>query len=362
MRTPNQINKRHEAHTNKWRGKKRSKTRAAADIKNHGSVIGKTIPLPGYMMDQLTLFTLPPDALHLFLGTGNDLVEALFMEAEAYKEDNEESYMDKFVKQPGLGLKPQRTMIGGQYNGPELRLVLQAAADGKLPEEVEDREVIAAYCAAILDFHGLCVAKELDPHYKARIQNFRDRFFAVYDLKGFGEKRDLVAATVKIHICFSHVETYMDETGNTLATADCSSTESTHSAFAKTQQRHGFQVSHNFGTESHEARLLGTVKYHNGRNDFITNDESPLDVMPEPGVIMASSLTDDTTPVTQEQATLYRSRCQELEQRVEAQQKIISDYEAAQLNTNQRMADLRSQLNYREQVLIIFIIPVLILS
>ena len=51
------------------------------------------------------------------------------------------------------------------------------------------------------------------------------------------------------------------------------------SAFAKTQQRHGFQVSHNFGTDSHEARLLGTVKYHNGRNDFITNDESPLDVM-----------------------------------------------------------------------------------
>ena len=156
---------------------------------------------------------------------------------------------------------------------------------------------IAAYCAAILDFHGLCVAKELDPNYKARIQNFRDRFFAVYDLQVFGEKRDLVAATVKIHICFSHVETYMDETGNTLATADCSSTESTHSAFAKTQQRHGFQVSHNFRTESHEARLLGTVKYHNGRNDFITNDESPLDVMPEPGVIMASSLTDDTTPI-----------------------------------------------------------------
>ena len=83
------------------------------------------------------------------------------------------------VQQLGLGLKPQRTMIGGQYNGTELRLVLQAAADRKLPEEIEDREVIAAYCAAILDFHGLCVAKELDPGYKARIQNFRDRFFAV---------------------------------------------------------------------------------------------------------------------------------------------------------------------------------------
>ena len=77
----------------------------------------------------------------------------------------------------------------------------------------------------------------------------------------------------------------MDETGNTLATADCSSTESTHSAFAKTQQRHGFQVSHNFGTDRHEARLLGTVKYHNSRTDFITNDECPLDMMPEPRVM-----------------------------------------------------------------------------
>ena len=47
---------------------------------------------------------------------------------------------------------------------------------------------------------------------------------------------------------------------------------------------------------------------------------------------------------------------------MEAQQKIISDYEAAQLNTTQRMADLRSQLSYREQVLIIFIFHVLILS
>ncbi len=57
------------------------------------------------MMDQLTLFTLHPDALHLFLGTGNNLVEALFMEAKAYKEAGEESYMDKFVQQPGQGVR-----------------------------------------------------------------------------------------------------------------------------------------------------------------------------------------------------------------------------------------------------------------
>ena len=70
----------------------------------------------------------------------------------------------------------------------------------------------------------------------------------------FRPKCDLVAATVKVHIAFSHVEEYMDATGKTLYTADCSPTESTHSAFAKTQHRHGFQVTHNFGTESHIAR------------------------------------------------------------------------------------------------------------
>ena len=354
-RTPNQINKRHEAHTNKWSGKKRSKTREKADIKNHGSVIGRCIPLPEAMMNMLTLFILPPDPLHLFLGMGNDLVESLFTEAEAKKEPGQDlSYMDKFVQQPGLGLKPQRTMIGGQYNGPELRLVLQAAADGKLPEEIEDREVIAAYCAAILDFYGLCVAKQLDPNYKARIQNFRDKFFAVYDLKVFGEKRDLVAATVKVHIAFSHVEEYMDATGQSLYTADCSSTESTHGAFAKTQQRHGFQVTHNFGTESHEARLLSTVKFHNARNDFITNEvaEPPV-LVPDPGVVMASTLTGDSTPATQE-AALYKTRCQELEHQIEEQQKIISDYEAAKVNSDLAIADLSAKLNIQEQVLIFY--------
>ena len=155
----------------------------------------------------------------------------------------------------------------------------------------------------------------------------------------FRPKCDLVAATVKVHIAFSHVEEYMDATGKTLYTADCSSTESTHGAFAKTQHRHGFQVSHNFGTESHEARLLGTVKFHNARNDFITNEvaEPPV-LVPDPGVVMASTLTGDSTPASQEEAALYKTRCQELEHQVEAQ--------------HQEITDLRAQLNIREQVLI----------
>ena len=172
----------------------------------------------------------------------------------------------------------------------------------------------------------------------------------------FRPKCDLVAATVKVHIAFSHVEEYMDATGKTLYTADCSSTESTHGAFAKTQHRHGFQVSHNFGTESHKARLLGTLKFHNARNDFITNEvEDPDVLMPEPGVIMASSLTDDSTAATQEEAALYRSRCKELEHQVEVQEKIISDYEAAKVHSDLVIADLSAQLNIKEQVLIFII-------
>ena len=130
----------------------------------------------------------------------------------------------------------------------------------------------------------------MDPEHKARIQNFRDRFFAVY----------------------------------------------------------GFQVTHNLGTKSHEAKLLGTVKFHNARNDFITNEvaEPPVS-LPEPGVVMASTLTGDSTPATQEEAALYKTRCQELEKQVEAQ--------------HQEIADLRAQLNIREQVLIFYTMHNLIL-
>ena len=100
-------------------------------------------------------------------------------------------------------------------------------------------------------------------------------------------------------------------------------------------------MTQNFGTESHEARLLSTVKFHNARNDLITNEEAePPVLVPDPG------LTGDSTPATQEEAALYKTRCQELEHQVEAQ--------------HQEITDLRAQVNIREQVLIFYTIHNLI--
>ena len=75
--------------------------------------------------------------------------------------------------------------------------------------------------------------------------------------------------------------------------------------------------------------------------------------MPEPGVVMASALTGDSTAATQEEAALYKAKCQELELQVEAQHKIISDFESAKRTSDKEIADLSAQLSYRDQVLII---------
>ena len=194
--------------------------------------------------------------------------------------------------------------------------------------EIEDREVIAQYCAAILDLHSLCVAKELDKeNYKARIQAFRDSFYAVYDLKVNGKKRDLVAATLKVHVAFDHVEQYMDMTGEIMYTADTSPTESTHAAVAANQRRHGLQTSHNQGTEKQLNRLTSLVKFHNFRGDFVTNnnDEEELNLMVDnPDTVLASSLVGDS----QMEDGHYKARCEELQAQVESQQRIISDYQA----------------------------------
>ena len=208
------------------------------------------------------------------------------------------SVMDEFVQLPGIGLKPQRSMYGG-------------------------REVIAEYCAAILDLHSLSVAKQLDTeNYRDRIQIFRDSFLAVYDLK-----RDLVAATLKVHVAFEHVEQYMEMTGHTMYTGDTSPTESTHSALVKTQVRHNLQSSHNQGTEKQLKKLTSSIRFHNYRNDFITNNNEVEELnlmLDDPGTVMASTLVGDNKM----EDGHYKAKCEELQVQVENQQKIISDYQA----------------------------------
>ena len=203
--------------------------------------------------------------------------------------------------------------------------------------EIKDREVIAQYCAAILDLHSLCVAKELDKeNYKSRIQTFRDSFLAVYDLKVDGVKRDLVAATLKVHVAFDHVEQFMDMTVQTMYTADTSPTESTHAALAATQRRHNLQSSHNQGTEKQLKKLTSSIKFQNYRNDFVTNNNE----MEEPnlmidldnsGTVLASSLVGDS----QVEDGHYKAKYEELRIQFENQQRILSDYEAKLISRDQ---------------------------
>ena len=110
-------------------------------------------------------------------------------------------------------------------------------------------------------------------------------------------------------------------------TADTSPTESTHSALMKTQMRHNLQSSHNQGTEKQLKKLTSSVKFHNYRNNFITNnndEEEPNLMLDDPGTVMASSLVGDSN---MEDGT-YKAKCEELQALVQNQQKVISDQQA----------------------------------
>ena len=107
----------------------------------------------------------------------------------------------------------------------------------------------------------------------------------------------------------------------TMYTADTSPTESTHSALVKTQMRHNLQSSHNKDTEKQLQKLTSSIKFHNYRNEFVTNNnevEEPNLMLPWDTVVGDSNMEDGH----------YKAKCEELQALVENQQKITSDYQA----------------------------------
>ena len=113
----------------------------------------------------------------------------------------------------------------------------------------------------------------------------------------------------------------------TMYTADTSPSESNHSALVKTQMRHNLQSSHNKGTEKQLQKLTSSIKFHNYRNDFITNNndvEEPDLMLDDPGTVMASSLVGDSTM----EDGHYKAKYEELKLQMENQQKLLADYEA----------------------------------
>ena len=112
-----------------------------------------------------------------------------------------------------------------------------------------------------------------------------------------------------------------------MSAADTPPTESTHSALMKTQMRHNLRSSHNQGTDKQLQRLTSSIKFHNYRNDFITNNnevEEPDLMLDDPGTIMASSLVGDSSM----EDGHYKAKCEELQALVQNQQKVMSDQQA----------------------------------
>ena len=57
--------------------------------------------------------------------------------------------------------------------------------------------------------------------------------------------------TTKVHQCHTHIQQYMDRTGESLYCADCSYTESSHGRLRRLEETHNMKTVSNVGSERH---------------------------------------------------------------------------------------------------------------
>ena len=68
--------------------------------------------------------------------------------------------------------------------------------------------------------------------------------------------------TTKLHQCHTHIQQYMDTTGESLYFADCSYTESSHGRLRRLEETHNIKTVSNIGSERHvEKNASGVVRF-----------------------------------------------------------------------------------------------------
>ena len=96
----------------------------------------------------------------LFLGPVNDVFREL---RKVYKDQ-----MTQYYRM--CGLSQQRSMIGGQFTGPELKTMTTPAKLTSLASLLSPvcpyAEEVCSYLQAVRDLHRLCVTKQLQSDYK----------------------------------------------------------------------------------------------------------------------------------------------------------------------------------------------------
>ena len=203
-------------------------------------------------MDILLIF--PPDPLHdIKLGPMNDIFGTLH---KRFRDVMAAFFMEH-------GIPPSGDLYGGNFTGVNLNILITDRALKRLEEVLSpvttSALAVCSYLRSLRTLHECCVAKTRRSDYMEVIQSFRDHFDKVYDLR-------LVSFTNKCHTCYEHIEDFMTQTGNSLYTADCSCTESSHSRLRKTQEISNLNTRRNIGGRRHIKMLRTSLVMNNIRN------------------------------------------------------------------------------------------------
>ena len=178
------------------------------------------------------------------------------------------------------GIGKRRSMIGGNFTGVELKILIKEKNLANLAKVVPNGLEITQYLRSLRELHKMCVKKEFSEDYQAYIDTFHERFKVMRELK-------LASFTTKSHIILSHIGQYMLHTGQSLYTADTSPTESAHSGFKTCQKAHNMATTHNLGSPGHQLRLKRSMMRFNWNNlpfdlrEPETEDFSPGDAAGE---------------------------------------------------------------------------------
>ena len=200
---------------------------------------------PGDLAKPYLLY-LPPEPLHLLLGVMNDVLGDLEKRFPAEMK----SFCETFHILQG-------DMIGGAFNGPAVKAVLQEPALVALAQllgvEGEDH---VEYLHTVRELHILFASRSLSQNYPTIINNWKSSFRNMY------ENYDL-SMTLKDHILYEHLEWYFTQTGLSLYFSSAEGTEATHSRFRKHKEKRQLQVRKRTGTDLHVRRHHSAVEGYN---------------------------------------------------------------------------------------------------
>ena len=137
--------------------------------------------------------------------------------------------------------------IGGTFNGPSIKDVLDDTMLNKLEAILPPSEVIDVainYLRNLREVHRICLAKEIDFDYQLILDDYERNFDYLYDNFGLN-------MTMKVHVIVHHFSQYFALTNKTMRETNGEFVETLHSSLRIHEESHGYKVVRKLGTPNH---------------------------------------------------------------------------------------------------------------